>query len=167
MENENIQEEITLNVRKIPTFLFLILEIATLGFYFFYWLWRILKDISNLDFEQKNNLDNQKIISIPIGIILLNIFLAIVLPEDKDIIFEFVNEISSFVLIVYFYVIAIVLVRKLEDYAEERYKTEIRHNILGLIFFHIYYVNFAINDFEFRTTKARLFQKNYGTNANL
>ena len=167
MENENVQEEITLNVRKMPTFLFLLLEIVTLGFFAFFWLWRILKDISKLDFEQKNNLDNQKIMSIPIGIILLNIFLAIVTPEGKDIIFEFVNEISSFVLIVYFYVVAIILVRKLEDYAEERYKTEIRHNILGLIFFHIYYVNFAINNFEFRTTKARLFQEKYGTNANL
>lgn len=167
MENENVQEEITLNVRKMPTFLFLLLEIVTLGFFAFFWLWRLLKDISKLDFEQKNNLDNQKIMSVPIGIILLNIFLAIVTPEGKDIIFEFVNEISSFVLIVYFYVVAIILVRKLEDYAEERYKTEIRHNILGLIFFHIYYVNFAINNFEFRTTKARLFQENYGTNANL
>ena len=58
--------------------------------------------------------------SIPIGIILLNIFLAIVTPEGKDIIFEFVNEISSFVLIVYFYDVAIILLRKLEDYAEER-----------------------------------------------
>ena len=51
-------------------------------------------------------------------------------------------------------VISIILLRKIEEYAQKKYNVSIKHSGLGLFFLTIIYTNFAINNFGSRVQKA-------------
>lgn len=152
-----MDNEITLDIKKRSTWKFILLTLVTLGYYSYYWLWVLVKDINNLDFEQDRKLNFWELVICPILLIIYNIY-HVVITWDIDG-FTTWDRVYANIMNAFFIVISLILLNKLEEYAQKKYNVIIKHNILGLVCFNILYVNFALNTFQDRV--KRVIEKKY------
>lgn len=155
-----MDSEITLNIRKRSTLKFIIFSIITLGWYIYVWIWKFVNDINKLDFVQNKKLNFWKIMAIPIVLDMYNIYNTIITWDNDG--FNSWDQFYFKINGIIFLIISIILLRKIEEYAQKKYNVSIKHSGLGIFFLAILYVNFAINNFENRVQKALDEQKQSG-----
>ena len=147
-----MENEIILNVKKHSTWKFILLNIVTLGYYFYFWLWDLLNDINNLDFEQGRKMKFWEWAILPLLLNVYNIYQTIITWDMDG--FTTWDKFYARCMGTIYLVIAIFLLNKLEEYAQKKYNVKIKHNILGLVCFNVLYVNFALNTFQKRVKKV-------------
>ena len=146
-------DNIELNVRKRSTIKFIIFIVITLGYYIYFWLWKLVNDINKLDFPQEKRLNFWKF-AVPLIILDIIDTVDMVLTWDSDVIFTSWDKLSMKLAGLIYLIITIVLVKKLEEYALKKYGVKIKHRGIWMFFFSLTYTNFAINNFAERVKKT-------------
>ena len=147
-----MDNEITLNIRKRSTLKFIIFLIITCGWYLYVWIWKLVNDLNNLDSVQEKKLNFWKIMALPIVLDIYDIYNTIITWDNDG--FSSWDKFYIKINTIIYLVISIILLRKIEEYAQKKYNVSIEHSGLGLFFFTTIYTNFAINNFGSRVQKA-------------
>jgi ABC-type multidrug transport system fused ATPase/permease subunit len=138
-------------IHKRKTLKVVIFFILTLGIYFYFWLWKVIKDINNLEGI------NQK----------LNFWTIIVIPLFFDCSFfyyEFshlnqqtnasLESLYNIIMAIIYIIIARIVIKTIKKYIKQKQNINIRYNYLGLLFFHVFYANYFINTLGKRVSRA-------------
>lgn len=151
-----MENEIILNVRKRSTFKFILFFIITLGYYFYVWLWKLVKDINNLDFEQNNRFNFWSIAFIPFLLQVCDLCRTIITWHETTNSYSSWDNIYCRVLFLVYFIISLKLIKKIEEYSLKKYNVKIKHNPIWAFLFPLFYVNYALNTFQERVAKAAI-----------
>lgn len=125
-------------IRKIRTPLLVLLSIITFGVYWYVWLWKLITDINTI--YPKKYIHRVKWFS---GLILLqacSIFMMI-----KGIQKEFIINIADLAWFLLQLLLALQILKNIEQYVKDEFGLDIKHNIFGWLFFGCFYINYRIN----------------------
>lgn len=147
-----MEEVFELNVRKRATWKFILFFVITLGYYTYVWLWKLIKDLNSIYFEQEKKISFWQIAIVPIILDVIDIYNTVVTWDSDDF-----NSWDKFYIKAVWFVyltIAIYLLKRIEEYALKKYGVNIKHSGVGVFFFGWMYVNYAMNTFSKRVQKA-------------
>ena len=127
-------------IRKTPTLKLIILSIVTVGIWWYIWLWKLITDINNLYPQKGKCIHRYNWFCTLIGLDIISTILDI-----KGIQKEFIINIADVLWLLLNLILTLQLLKNIERYVKEKFNIEIKHNVLGWIFFGSFYVNYKIN----------------------
>ena len=125
-------------IRKIRTPLLVLLSIITFGVYWYVWLWKLITDINTI--YPKKYIHRVKWFS---GLILLqtcSIYMLI-----KGVQKEFIVNMADLAWFLLQQLLALQILKNIEQYVKDEFDLDIKHNIFGWLFFGCFYINYRIN----------------------
>lgn len=127
-------------IRKTPTLKLIILSIVTVGIWWYIWLWKLITDINNLYPQKGKCIHRYNWFCALIGLDIISTILDI-----KGIQREFIINIADVLWLLLNLILTLQLLKNIERYVKEKFDIEMKHNVLGWIFFGSFYVNYKIN----------------------
>ena len=125
-----------------------------MGWYFYFWLWKFVQDFNkNCCLEPKKKLNFFLLAIFPFILDVADTFHTL-LTLDSDEVFTSWDRAYIKVSAAVLFCISMAILKKIEEFAKERYGKVITHNGLGVFFFNFFYVNFALNTFSERVMKG-------------
>ncbi len=125
-------------IRKIRTPLLIILSIITFGIYWYIWLWRLITDVNKLYPEKY--IHRLKWFNTLILIDLASLYMNIHKIQT-----QFILNSMDLLWIFVQLILAIQILKNIENYVKYKFDITIKHNIFGWLFFGSFYINYKIN----------------------
>ena len=142
---------VAFDVRKRSTLKFIFFLFITLGYYTYVWIWKLVNDLNKLDFKQKRKINFWLLMIVPIILDVCNIYKVFFTSSEGLALW---NKFYFNAIALTYFIISIILLRKFEEYSQNKYKVKIKHLGIGVVCFSICYVNFAMNNFHIRVQKS-------------
>lgn len=136
MNNNKSTENIA--IRRTSNIKFISLTILTLGLYWYVWLWKLITDVNKL--SDKRHI--HRTLWFPILILLecCSIWMNI-----KGIQKDFLLNSADLCWGLLELILALQILKNIENYISDEFEISIKHNVLGWIFFSSFYINYKIN----------------------
>lgn len=125
-------------IRRTSTLKLIFLSIITLGFYWYVWLWKLITDINKI--YPAKYIHRTKW------------FTALILTECTSIYMnfkgiqkEFIINSADLVWNLIQLLLALQILKNIENYVKNEFNIIIKHNAFGWLFFGCFYINYRIN----------------------
>ena len=125
-------------IRKIRTPILVLLSIVTFGVYWYVWLWKLITDINTI--YPKKYIHRVRWFCALIILQACSIFMII-----KGIQKEFLVNCADLAWFLVQLLLALQILKNIEQYVKEEFDLDIKHNIFGWLFFGCFYINYRIN----------------------
>ncbi len=125
-------------IRRTSTIKLVLLSIITFGIYWYIWLWKLITDINRLYPEKYIHRTPW------LGILLL-LDICSIYMNFKGIQTEFILNGADLIWMLIQIVLALQILKNIENYVKKNFDIEIKHNVLGWLFFGCFYINYKIN----------------------
>ena len=170
---EKSQENLTVRnhelpfTKKISTLKMILFSMLTLGIYPIIWVAQRYKEFNNLNNREKPQFNIGWVIALSILYFLYQATPSFFFNNMQDAIsmdysdylllnikMKFYVLIFSTGCVILQLILSLKMLKKIENYAKEKYGKVIKHNGFAWFFFNLLYVNFAINSFPERLAKT-------------
>lgn len=125
-------------IRKIRTPLLVLLSLITFGIYWYIWLWRLITDLNKL--YPKKYIHRIKWFTALISINIASIYM-----NFKNIQTQHIINCMDLLWIIIQLLLAIQILKNIENYVKYKFGIIIKHSIFGWVFFGSFYINYKIN----------------------
>ncbi len=137
MAKKNIDNS-NIAIRRTSTIKLVLLSILTLGFYWYVWLWKLITDINKL--YPTKYIHRCKWFAALILTECLSIYMNI-----KGIQESFIINGADVIWNIIHLLLALQILKNIENYVKNEFDLDIKHNPLGWLFFGCFYINAKIN----------------------
>lgn len=127
-------------IRKTPTFKLILLSFATVGIYWYVWLWKLITDINNLYPQKGKRIHRYNWLCTLAGLNIISLILNI-----KGFQKEFIINVADTAWFFFNLLLTLQILINIERYINENFNIKINHNVLGWVVFGSFYVNYKIN----------------------